>query len=266
MSELNTFFDSLPNNTDDVVFDISKDLDHEVSESAPSKIIKEAPSQEEEPKDDTDVPFHKNPKVQRYIDRQVRKALDSQEKPTTGNQREISNVDKETGPTADWLMAYGDSEESRKAWNVQQHLMQKAIIQAKEEALNEFQSKIQQEKLAEQQFEEFINTSLESIEDTYDVDITSNSPSAKKARTEFLELVRKLSPKDEYGNITNYADFNEVFDIYKEKKEKPTSETTNVKKALADRSMAKSSEARPYNPNSPKTPLGFDSIQSLLGL
>ena len=168
---------------------------------------------EPETESEEKTPFHKNPKVQRYIDRQVRKALENNTQTTYGEpvkETTFTPSNTSTEPSPEWIMAYGDTDKSRKAWALNQSYLEKAVERARQEALNDFRNQIEQEKQAEKEFENFITNSLESIEDTYDVDITSNTASAKKTRNEYLELVKKLSPKDNEGNIISYADFGEL--------------------------------------------------------
>ena len=107
----------------------------------------------------------------------------------------------------------------------------------KEDALREFEARQAQEKQAQTKYEEQITSQLEAIEDEYDVDLTSSAPAAKKARMEFLDLVQKLSPKNEDGELAGYADFNSTFEIYKQTKQKPDASRN---KELASRTMKQS--------------------------
>jgi hypothetical protein len=51
-------------------------------------------------------------------------------------------------------------------------------------------------------------------------------------------MMNKLSPKDENGNITAYADFGAAWDVLQSQKEKPDNSRN---KEIASRGMAKSS-------------------------
>lgn len=138
-----------------------------------------------------------------------------------------------------WLAIYGDTPATRQAWKLQKEMFQDMTAQAKEDALKEIR---QQEFEAEQEqkhYDNLIDSELESIEDTYNVDVTSDAPAARKARREFLEMVQRLSPKDEDGMITGYADFGATWEAYqfKREREKPSA---SRQKDMADRSMAKS--------------------------
>lgn len=112
---------------------------------------------------------------------------------------------------------------------------------AKEEALREIADKQLEEKEEQKSYENFIDKGLESLEDRYNIDLTSDAPQARKARREFLEMVEKLSPKDDEGSITGYADFDSTYEIYKEKH---TEKIDNSRqKEIASRSMQKSNSS-----------------------
>jgi hypothetical protein len=134
------------------------------------------------------------------------------------------------------LTLYGDNENGRKAAQITQSLLEDTRKQARQEAFEDLQ-KAQAEQQAEQKDEEkFIDDQLDNIEDEYGVDLTSNSPQGRKNRSDFLTMVSKFSPKDEQGNIKEYADFGEVYDTFKDTRKADTSR----QKDLASRSMAKS--------------------------
>lgn len=147
---------------------------------------------------------------------------------------------------AEWIALYGNTPEAKTAWELQERLINKAKDDAKKEAIAEFQQ--QQEAAVRQQkeFETFIDSELENLEDTYDVDLTSDAPAARKARREFLELVQKVSPKDEQGNIASYADFESTFELYKTQKEGAKKDpTVDRQKEIAAKTMQESSSGAP---------------------
>lgn len=199
-----------------------------------------------------DIPFHKNPKVTRYIQKQVEKAL-ADKKPV--ERQEAVHTDPDV--PAQYQVLYG--EQAKQVWDLQKPIFEHYFQRAKQEAVNEVRSDFQKQIEAEKQYENFIADSLEGIEDEYSIDLTSNAPAAKKARSEFLELVETLSPKDEYGNVKEYADFNATWKLYSTTRKKE-SDTVSRQKQLSSRSMTKSSETKAIDPKSPKTPISFDSI------
>lgn len=135
-----------------------------------------------------------------------------------------------------WLQMYGDTPEARKAWQLQKDILTDYGQKVREETLYEIETRQRKEVQEQSQWESFIGSNLEAIEDQFNVDVTSNSPSASKMRREFLSLVENLSPKDGDGNITNFADFNATWEMYQSKQERPDA-TRN--KDIASRSMNK---------------------------
>lgn len=138
---------------------------------------------------------------------------------------------------------YGTDENGKRAAQITKTLLESVKFQAKEEALNEVRADQQRSIQEQKQYESFIDSQLEEIEDEYNVDVTSDAPAARKARREFLEVVQTLSPKDEEGTITGYADFSGAWEMYQlRRSQEKSSETSNRQKELADRSMTKSGQ------------------------
>ena len=142
----------------------------------------------------------------------------------------------------DWLSIYGGStpegqEQAKRAWKLQREMLDNAKQEAKEEALQEIEERQVESKREQAKYETFIESQLETIEDEFNVDVTSDAPSARKARREFLEMVQKFSPKDEDGSITEYADFGATWEQYQATRKKPDN---SKQKDLADRTMTQS--------------------------
>lgn len=156
---------------------------------------------------------------------------------------------------AEWVALYGDSPEAQKAWNMQERMWANMKNEARVEALEEFEFRQASMAAEEHQFEQVIDSELESLEDVHNIDLTSNAPAARKARGEFLELVQEVSPKDEEGNIIEFADFNTVFDIYRKNASQKGPDNSRQKE-IAARSMQDSSTGRSGTPQPNYTP-GF---------
>lgn len=123
------------------------------------------------------------------------------------------------------------------------HALKSVKEEAKLEALREIeeqQTKLQEE---ERQISDMLDNEFEAIEDTYNVDITSNSPKANKMRREFIEMIEQLSPKDEEGNIKEYADFDSVFRTYQKSRTEDKPDNTRQKE-IASRSMQRGGQAQ----------------------
>jgi hypothetical protein len=113
---------------------------------------------------------------------------------------------------------------------------------AKEEAIREIEERQKLATQEQKEYENLIDNELESLEDIHNIDLTSNAPKARKVRQEFLELVEQLSPKDESGNITGYADFESAFELYQ--KSHTEKDTTNTRREeIAARSMQRSNSS-----------------------
>lgn len=148
--------------------------------------------------------------------------------------RNQGTVSTATDVPAEWIALYGDTPEARTAWSMQERLLQERTERVKQETIAEIQAQQQEAVQAQKEFESFIDSELESLEDEHNVDLTSNSPAARKSRREFLELVQKVSPKDGNGNVTSYADFPSTFELYQSSK---TGKTNDRQKELASKTM-----------------------------
>ncbi len=253
-NEIDKFVNDLPGS--DKIFDINDDLKGEVT---PPDGQVDTPI---DTPDEDKLPFAKNPKVQRFIEKKVKAMLDDQIGQFKPVETKVIDNSTNTDVPYEWLAMYGDNEDSRKAWKFQSKLMDDYKTRAKDEALAEFRSEQERATAETAQFQSIIEDSLDSIEDEFNVDLTSNSPAAKKARGEYLDLVQRLSPKDGAGNVTSYADFHEVWDIYQASKVAPNN---SRQKELASRSTTKANEA-PAEKVEYKKGMGFDGIKQMLNL
>ena len=198
----------------------------------------EAPEQEVEPKEEeAEVEPLKNRQARRMADklqaeREANIALAERVKVLS----EVKQFSKETGVDERLLRLYGSEEQGKAAAELHNSLLEDFATKAEERAYQRFENARQEEAKAQRDAESFIDNELESLEDEFNVDLTSNAPSARKARKELLETVQKLSPKDENGNIKDYADFASAFEMYQASKKEPSTQ----KKDLASRSMVRS--------------------------
>ncbi len=134
-----------------------------------------------------------------------------------------------------FLRIYGDKPETREAWQIQKELFSEYAEKIKQQTLQEIEEEQRKSQSEQREYESFIDSELESIEDEYNIDVTSDSPQARKVRREFLELVQTVSPKDEDGMVESYADFGEVFKLYQTKS--ATKEDNSRRNEIASNSM-----------------------------
>lgn len=229
MSEIDKFFEDLPSEDkrEQNIFDDKLQEEQPTTEKVEDKV------------EDDDSSF-KNRRVRRLEDklqaeREMSIALNERLKVLAEQQSYIKEHAGEIDPRL--VRAFGTTEEGKELTKIFQDILKDNAEQAKVQALAEIEVR-QSRVIEEQQNEEkYIDSQLETLEDEYHFDLTSNAPVAVKARKDFLGLVEKLSPKDESGNIKEYADFETTFEIYKESLTK--AEPSRAKE-LAARSMQSS--------------------------
>lgn len=218
-SEVDDFFSNLPteDKQDADIFDEKKEVKEPVAE----------PEKDEDEVDEEGKITRKNRAYRRLEEKYEREresaiALNERVRLLSEQVESIgrrSTTETKSGDMpAEWVALYGSSEDAEKAWKLQGTFLNKFKEEARDEAIREFERREEARLSEERQFESFIDSGLESLEDKYNVDLTSDAPKARKARREFLEMVQKLSPKDENGTITGYADFESTFEIYKAQK------------------------------------------------
>lgn len=219
----------------DEMLGVKKDESVEVPEE-----VKEESKPEKEEDEPRKNRHHRRVEEQLEREREGTRFLNEKILELTSSQRMSEDLKEQEMPT-DWLALYGDAPESKKAWAIQRNLYEQAAERGKKEALQEFEERQRQELEEARQAEQHIDDALISIEENYDVDITSNSPKARKMRSEYLELVKDVSSKDSDGNITAYADFDSTFELYQKTKTEPK-EDNSRQKEIAARSMQSSSQ------------------------
>jgi hypothetical protein len=147
-------------------------------------------------------------------------------------------MSQESGVDEELVRLYGA--DNKEAIQLHQALLDRTLSKAEDNAVARMRAEQEREAEEVKRYENLIDTQFESIEDEYNVDLTSNAPAARRARNDLIEMMNKLSPKDENGNITAYADFGAAWDILQSQKEKPDN-TRN--KDIASRGMTKSGSA-----------------------
>lgn len=134
------------------------------------------------------------------------------------------------------LTLYGSDANGKKAAQITQSLLEDTARRARELALEDFKKESRERERAVAEDKEFIDGQLQDLEDTSGMELTSNTPLARKNRAEFLDMVSKFSSKDRDGDIQEYADFNEVFNVFKQTRK---SANNSQQKDLASRGMAR---------------------------
>jgi len=143
-----------------------------------------------------------------------------------------------------------------------QQLLEENRIKAEERALEKVLAERQAEAEAVSEAESELDSSFEALEDEAGIDFTSNAPAARKARNEMLTLLEKFSPKDDEGNILEYADIHGVYEVWQNQR---SSRPTNTRRnELASRSMESGESSEGVN--QPKDPTQFSNWRKWAGL
>lgn len=209
----------------------------------------------EEVKEEKPIPFNKDPKVLKFIEKEISKRLQD-------TKEEIKPVAHQADEDDYYARLIGNDTPEKLAMIREAKARDEQILQkAEERAFNRLSQKEQERMQADKQAEEELETAFSNIEDTYEVDISSNSPLAKKTRQEFVSFIEKIAPKDRNGDIVDYPDMTSAWETFSELK-KATAQPSRAKE-LASRSMARSSEAPAQN-NGPK--LSFDNVLEHIAL
>lgn len=192
----------------------------------------------EEGKEEKPLPFHKDPKVQKYIEKEISERL-ANFKPEPA---------KEAQPQADTRMDEvltriigNDTPEKIQGIKDMKDLLTGLTGKAKAEAIAELEARQNEALEADREAERELENAFDNIEESYDVDLTSRNPLAVKLRQEFVSYVERIAPKDRNGDIKDYPDMNAAWEDFSERR-KLTAQPNRAKE-LASRSMARSAEA-----------------------
>ena len=203
---------------------------------------KEEAKDDKEDKEDKPLPFHKDPKVQRFIEKEVAKRISEIKIPEP---QYIEREEKEETPDVigalETIIGNDTPEKVRALKSFEKALKdveENAVRRTRQESIADREAEAEEEAAA---FEE-LQSGFESIEETYDVDLTSQSPAAKKTRNEFVDFITRIAPKDQYGQVKEYPDFEEAFSAF-QKSNKADAPSNARAKELAARGMQRSGEA-----------------------
>lgn len=230
MTQIDEFFEGLPK--EDKVTDKEADIFNKPDTPQGENKVENDPEKDEEP--------HKN-RRHRRLEQQLAEEREARIRAEARLESESSRFIQETDNTdvdARWLRIYGDTPETREAWRLQKDILNDYKEEARQEALNDVHDQQIESAKLQQEAESTIDSELEAIEDEFNIDVTSNSPAAIKARREFLGMIQDASPKDENGEITAYADFGTVWEYYQLKNSKDKG-STDRKREISSKTMNK---------------------------
>lgn len=231
MNEVDKFFGDLPSE--------DKKIAEILEEKKPESIVPEKDKGETE--DEGDIRKnrrHRRLEEQLQREKESNIALNERIKVLSETEQFQRTISTDGDTDSRLTEIFGNTDEGKKIAKHFGEILKDATEKVREQTLKDIEDRKSQEIQEQKQYESLIGEKLENLEDQYDIDLTSNSPKAQKARREFLEMVQTLSPKDENGTITDYADFDSTFELYQSKQEKPQS--NDRREEIASRSMQRS--------------------------
>lgn len=192
----------------------------------------------EEEEDDKPLPFHKHPKVLRFIEKEVAKRtphqIQQELRPSQGDEDEVTAVLER--------IIGNDTPEKQQAVKDFRKVLGSLEEKGAQRAIQQLQEQAEQERQEEIRAQEELDEGFDSVEETFGVDLSSNTPQARKTRSEFVDYIRKIAPKNEDGEVSAFPDLTSAFETFQElQKRAPT--TSSRAKELASKGMARSSDA-----------------------
>ncbi len=235
-----------PNQVDEFFAQLPTEDKESVADIFDEKKPETAPETQPEPKDDIDPEkAHESVKDRRH--RRLEQRLQSEREANIAlNERvkTLSEMEKFSQEHSDQIhpdiaKMFDSSDVGKENAMRLSKVIYETQQKAKEDALREMEERQDSAVKEQKEYENLIDNELESLEDQYNVDLTSDSPKARKMRREFLELVQELSPKDQNGDITGYADFGSAFNVYQKTVTEEKPDNTR-RQEIAGRSMKRS--------------------------
>ena len=202
------------------------------------KTVVEAKADTADEDEEDDVPFHKNPKVMKFIEREIAKRIpESKPEPEV---RVVHSQDEDEDPLSDVLVRIigNDTPEKLNAIKDFKKALGGMKEEAKYEALREIYSEREEEQQAEIDAQNEVSDALDDIEDTFNIDF--DTPQGRKTKSDFIDYVKRVAPKDNTGEIVAFPDWRETFSLFKES-QRPVS--NDRAKDLANRSISNTTVA-----------------------
>ncbi len=195
---------------------------------------------EEIVEDEKPLPFHKDPKVQRFIDKEISKRM-SEVKPQTEVQRFKDDTQDEITAVLERVIG-NDTPEKIQAVKDMRRVMGNLEERGAERAMEQLRQQAAQQEQEDKKAQDELDSSFEEIEDSFGVDLSSNSAQARKTRSEFVDYIRKIAPKNEEGEVIAFPDLTAAFEEFQERSKRVSPQASRAKQ-LAARSMSTSTDA-----------------------
>lgn len=200
----------------------------------------EKPVVEEDSVEEKPLPFHKDPKVQKYVEKQIEKALKNTATSTTTTTVSVGEQDEMTDVLT--RVIGNDTPEKLQGIKDMRRVLGSLEEKGAARALQQIQEQANKEAQEVQTLRDELESSFEDIESTYGVDLTSGTAQAKKLDEDFRNYIRKISHKNQDGEVDMFPDLVSAFEEFQDKS-KRTTPTASRAKELASRGMSRSNDA-----------------------
>ena len=190
------------------------------------KVVEEV-EVEEKPKA---VPFNRDPKVQRYIEKEISKRF-AEYAPTP---KEESNDSYKEVVDSFTAIIGNDTPEKIKALDALKNSLVNLDKKSANEAIRVLNEQREQELEEEAAADEELESGFEAIEETYGINLDEN----RKLKGQFIDFIRKVAPKNDEGEVVEFPDLVETFDAFQSTRKSAAS--TSRAKELASKSMERS--------------------------
>lgn len=207
----------------------------------------------EEKEEEKPLRFDKDPKVQKYIEKQVAKAL-KDKAPAIEERKETGDVKV---PQSLVNLIGNDTPEKQQALKDFAETLSSLKGEARQEFLAEMKAQEQQKVEADQKAIQELENGFEEIEEDFDVDLSSGSASAKQLRAGFIEYIRDIAPKDANGEVEKFPDLISAFKRYQKEVAAEAKRPASRAKELASRGMTRSGDTS----NAPATGKSWKDVE-----
>jgi hypothetical protein len=211
--------------------------------------LKETAGIDNIPKQEEALPFHKDPRVQRYIERELEKRT-SQNVPPVSRQADPAPVTNGYKDVREGLERLIGSDTPEKIGAID--AFERSLKTVEETAYNKAVRTVEERLEQERNRDRILNKNLErNIED---VAIKYGDTLAEKDYAKIKELALKIAPKDINGNVTALPDMETVYTLSK------TITDPSVDRAKSLAAKESPSSINFSNPNSDKNGLSWKNV------
>lgn len=245
---VDVFMDGIQKDTPETFEEPEKPATEEKQEEDEKPVVEEKP-----------IPFHKDPKIMKFIGKEVDRRL--AERPQVFKEDKVEK-DNEIVQVLTRIIG-NDTPDKVTAVRELYGIITKQSDLGAEKAFERFQKEQELDREADEAAEQELDEGFDSVEEAFHVDLSSNKPLAKKMRNEFIDYIERIAPKDENGEVVAFPDFVAAFETFQELNKARVPSASRAKE-LANRSLSRSSETQETVPtdNSWKT---VEKVFSKLG-